>query len=108
MEAVYVSESSRVDLYLHSSTRPKLLELCQNVLLKAFLRELLEREGSGLRALLRDIPVDQASTGGLALGNPVSSSAGGAGGSAMGRSGSVGAPQGGKVRCRELLADSRC
>jgi len=48
------AEEARVDAYLHSSTRPKLLQKAEEQLLKEHQSELLEKEGSGCAALLQD------------------------------------------------------
>lgn len=56
VDDVLKSESARVDLYLHSSTRPKLMAIVRSVFLSDFMKELLEKEGSGMRALLKDVP----------------------------------------------------
>ncbi|GLT42502.1 hypothetical protein SLA2020_164980 [Shorea laevis] len=54
-------ERERVSHYLHSSSEPKLVEKVQHELLVAFANELLEKEHSGCRALLRDDKVDDLS-----------------------------------------------
>nr|GEV02965.1 cullin-1-like [Tanacetum cinerariifolium] len=51
-------ENDRVDHYLHSSSRPKLIEKVQNELLVNYSSQLLEKEHSGCRTLLRDDKVD--------------------------------------------------
>ena len=56
VDDVLKSESARVDLYLHTSTRPKLMAIVRSVFLSDFMKELLEKEGSGMRALLKDVP----------------------------------------------------
>lgn len=48
----------RVNAYLHVSTRPKLLHAVETELIKAHSAALLEREGSGCAALLRDARTD--------------------------------------------------
>lgn len=54
-------ERDRVAHYLHSSTEPKLVEKVQNELLVNRANQLLEKEHSGCRALLRDDKVDDLS-----------------------------------------------
>ncbi|GLU07429.1 hypothetical protein SLE2022_243890 [Rubroshorea leprosula] len=54
-------ERERVSHYLHSSSEPKLVEKVQHELLVVFANELLEKENSGCRALLRDDKVDDLS-----------------------------------------------
>ncbi|GLT32633.1 hypothetical protein SLA2020_072860 [Shorea laevis] len=54
-------ERERVSHYLHSSSVPKLVEKVQHELLVVFANELLEKEHSGCRALLRDDKVDDLS-----------------------------------------------
>ena len=56
VDGVYDAESRRVDMMMHPTTRPKLIKLCRETFLAAFMRELLEREGSGMRTILHDIP----------------------------------------------------
>ncbi|PWA91453.1 cullin [Artemisia annua] len=51
-------ENDRVDHYFHSSSRPKLIEKVQNELLVNYSSQLLEKEHSGCRTLLRDDKVD--------------------------------------------------
>ncbi|XP_071719035.1 cullin-1-like [Rutidosis leptorrhynchoides] len=51
-------EKERVINYLHSSSDPKLIENVQNELLVAYSSQLLEKEHSGCRTLLRDDKVD--------------------------------------------------
>ncbi|GLU07427.1 hypothetical protein SLE2022_243870 [Rubroshorea leprosula] len=54
-------ERERVSHYLHSSSEPKLVEKVQHELLVVFANQLLEKEISGCRALLRDDKVDDLS-----------------------------------------------
>ncbi|KAH9604161.1 hypothetical protein KSS87_010501 [Heliosperma pusillum] len=54
-------EKDRVDHYLHSNSEQKLLEKVQNELLLVFENQLLEKENSGCRALLKDDKVDDLS-----------------------------------------------
>lgn len=54
-------EKERVSHYLHSSSEPKLLENVQNELLVIYSSQLLEKEHSGCRTLLRDDKVDDLS-----------------------------------------------
>ncbi|CAB80750.1 putative cullin-like 1 protein [Arabidopsis thaliana] len=54
-------ERERVAHYLHSSSEPKLVEKVQHELLVVFASQLLEKEHSGCRALLRDDKVDDLS-----------------------------------------------
>ncbi|XP_073283891.1 cullin-1-like isoform X2 [Primulina huaijiensis] len=54
-------EKDRVSHYLHSSSETKLLEKVQNELLVVYTNQLLEKEHSGCRALLRDYKVDDLS-----------------------------------------------
>ncbi|XP_060174870.1 cullin-1-like [Lycium barbarum] len=54
-------EKDRVSHYLHVSTETKLLEKVQNELLVVYTNQLLEKERSGFRALLRDDKVEDLS-----------------------------------------------
>nr|XP_048320698.1 cullin-1-like isoform X2 [Ziziphus jujuba var. spinosa] len=54
-------EKDRVSHYLHSSSEPKLLEKVQHELLCVYATQLLEKEHSGCRALLRDDKVEDLS-----------------------------------------------
>ncbi|TXG63496.1 hypothetical protein EZV62_010490 [Acer yangbiense] len=54
-------ERDRVSHYLHSSSEPKLVEKVQHELLVVFATELLEKENSGCRALLKDDKVEDLS-----------------------------------------------
>ncbi|CAI9297186.1 unnamed protein product [Lactuca saligna] len=54
-------EKERVAHYLHSSSESKLLERVQNELLVVYSSQLLEKEHSGCRTLLRDDKVDDLS-----------------------------------------------
>lgn len=54
-------ERERVSHYLHSSSEPKLVEKVQQELLVVYATQLLEKEHSGCRALLRDDKVDDLS-----------------------------------------------
>ncbi|KAL3351522.1 hypothetical protein AABB24_019887, partial [Solanum stoloniferum] len=54
-------EKDRVSHYLHSSSETKLLEKVQNELLVVYTNQLLEKEHSGCRALLRDDKVEDLS-----------------------------------------------
>ncbi|KAL7172196.1 hypothetical protein ACSBR2_031818 [Camellia fascicularis] len=54
-------ERDRVSHYLHSSSEPKLVEKVQNELLVVYSTQLLEKENSGCRALLRDDKVEDLS-----------------------------------------------
>ncbi|CAI9785623.1 unnamed protein product [Fraxinus pennsylvanica] len=54
-------EKDRVSHYLHSSSETKLLEKVQNELLVVHTNDLLEKEHSGCRALLRDDKVEDLS-----------------------------------------------
>lgn len=56
------AEGQRVDAFMHPTTRKKLVDLCREVLLAAFMRELLDREGSGMRTLLKDAPTGSECT----------------------------------------------
>ncbi|XP_049412004.1 cullin-1-like [Solanum stenotomum] len=51
-------ERDRVSHYLHSSTETKLLEKMQNQVLITYTNQLLEKEDSGCRALLKDEKVE--------------------------------------------------
>ncbi|KAB1220752.1 Cullin-1 [Morella rubra] len=51
-------EKERVSYYLHSSSKPKLLEKVQHELLSVYATQLLEKDNSGCHALLRDDNVD--------------------------------------------------
>jgi hypothetical protein len=57
VDFVLEAEGQRVDAFMHPTTRKKLVVLCREVLLTAFMRDLLEREGSGMRTLLKDAPI---------------------------------------------------
>ncbi|KAK3194026.1 hypothetical protein Dsin_025336 [Dipteronia sinensis] len=54
-------ERDRVSHYLHSSSKPKLVEKVQRELLVVFVTELFENENSGCRALLKDDKVEDLS-----------------------------------------------
>ncbi|XP_016432694.2 cullin-1 [Nicotiana tabacum] len=54
-------EKDRASHYLHSSSETKLLEKVQNQLLVVYTNQLLEKEDSGCRALLRDGKIDDLS-----------------------------------------------
>ncbi|KMT20271.1 hypothetical protein BVRB_1g002750 [Beta vulgaris subsp. vulgaris] len=54
-------EKERVSHYLHSSSEEKLLERVQNELLLVYENQLLEKENSGCRVLLKDDKVDDLS-----------------------------------------------
>ncbi|KAL5791749.1 hypothetical protein ACOSP7_000343 [Xanthoceras sorbifolium] len=54
-------ERDRVSHYLHSSSEPKLVEKVQHELLVVFATQLLEKEHSGCRALLKDDKVEDLS-----------------------------------------------
>ncbi|KAJ8444726.1 hypothetical protein Cgig2_030400 [Carnegiea gigantea] len=54
-------EKDRVAHYLHSSSEQKLLEKVQNELLLVYENQLLEKENSGCRALLKDDKVEDLS-----------------------------------------------
>ncbi|XP_059625725.1 cullin-1-like [Cornus florida] len=54
-------ERDRVSHYFHSSSEPKLVEKVQNELLVVYTNQLLEKEHSGCRALLRDDKVEDLS-----------------------------------------------
>ncbi|CAH9098751.1 unnamed protein product [Cuscuta epithymum] len=54
-------EKERVSHYLHSSSETKLLEKVQNELLVVYTNQLLEKEHSGCRALLRDDKLEDLS-----------------------------------------------
>nr|GMD13041.1 cullin-1-like [Ipomoea batatas] len=54
-------EKDRVAHYLHSSSETRLLEKVQNELLVVYTNQLLEKEHSGCRALLRDDKVEDLS-----------------------------------------------
>ncbi|KAI3449521.1 hypothetical protein Pfo_006186 [Paulownia fortunei] len=54
-------EKDRVSHYLHSSSETKLLEKVQDELLVVYTNQLLEKEHSGCRALLRDDKVEDLS-----------------------------------------------
>ncbi|PWA56190.1 cullin [Artemisia annua] len=51
-------EKNRVDNYLHSISEPRLKAKVQSELLENYINQLLEKENSGLRTLLRDDKVD--------------------------------------------------
>ena len=53
-EKALTEESSRVQQYLNSESEPKLLQAVEEELLAKFEMQLLEKEGSGCRALLRN------------------------------------------------------
>mmetsp|Transcript_15091 Transcript_15091/g.45575 ORF Transcript_15091/g.45575 Transcript_15091/m.45575 type:complete len:755 (-) Transcript_15091:786-3050(-) len=53
-EACLRQEEERVGNYLHISTKPKLLEQVENEVLRVYQQQLLEKENSGVSALLRD------------------------------------------------------
>ncbi|XP_030508757.2 cullin-1 [Cannabis sativa] len=54
-------ERDRVSNYLHSNSEPKLVEKVQHELLVVYATQLLEKEHSGCRALLRDDKVEDLS-----------------------------------------------
>ncbi|KAJ4727625.1 cullin 1 [Melia azedarach] len=54
-------ERDRVSHYLHSSSEPKLVERVQHELLVVYATQLLEKEHSGCRALLKDDKVEDLS-----------------------------------------------
>ncbi|KAH9620813.1 hypothetical protein KSS87_015120, partial [Heliosperma pusillum] len=54
-------EKDRVDHYLHSNSEQKVLEKVQNELLLVYENQLLEKENSGCRALLKDDKVEDLS-----------------------------------------------
>lgn len=54
-------ERERVSNYLHSSSEPKLVEKVQHELLVVYATQLLDKEQSGCRALLKDNKVDDLS-----------------------------------------------
>ncbi|GAB2265217.1 hypothetical protein Dimus_000285 [Dionaea muscipula] len=54
-------EKERVSRYLHSSSKPKLLEKVQHELWSVYATQLLEKEHSGWHAVLRDGKVDDLS-----------------------------------------------
>ncbi|KAF1787116.1 Cullin protein, neddylation domain [Phytophthora cactorum] len=54
VEEALQSERSRVHTYLHKSTEPKLVKKLESVLLEAAQKELIERENSGVIALLKN------------------------------------------------------
>jgi hypothetical protein len=62
VDFVLEAEGQRVDAFMHPTTRKKLVVLCREVLLTAFMRDLLEREGSGMRTLLKDAPTASEGT----------------------------------------------
>uniref|UniRef100_A0A5B7BPQ6 Cullin-1 n=1 Tax=Davidia involucrata TaxID=16924 RepID=A0A5B7BPQ6_DAVIN len=61
VEECLKKEKDRVSHYLHSSSETKLVEKVQNELLVVYTNQLLEKEHSGCRALLRDDKVDDLS-----------------------------------------------
>ncbi|KAI8574685.1 hypothetical protein RHMOL_Rhmol01G0373800 [Rhododendron molle] len=61
VEQCLEKERDRVSHYLHSSSEQKLVEKVQNELLVVFSTQLLEKEHSGCRALLRDDKVEDLS-----------------------------------------------
>ncbi|XP_074279653.1 cullin-1-like [Silene latifolia] len=60
-EEALIKEKDRVAHYLHADTEDKLLEKVQHELLWVYETQLLEKEGSGCRALLKDDKVDDLS-----------------------------------------------
>ncbi|KAF1777552.1 Cullin protein, neddylation domain [Phytophthora cactorum] len=54
VEEALQSERSRVHTYLHKTTEPKLVKKLESVLLEAAQKELIERENSGVIALLKN------------------------------------------------------
>lgn len=54
LSCCYRLEEERVDNYLHSSTKPKLLKEVENELLTKYETVLLQKEHSGCASLLRD------------------------------------------------------
>uniref|UniRef100_A0A5B6Z319 Cullin-1 n=1 Tax=Davidia involucrata TaxID=16924 RepID=A0A5B6Z319_DAVIN len=61
VEECLKKEKDRVSHYLHSSSESKLVEKVQNELLVVYTNQLLEKEHSGCRALLRDDKVEDLS-----------------------------------------------
>ncbi|KAA8549190.1 hypothetical protein F0562_000874 [Nyssa sinensis] len=61
VEECLKKEKDRVSHYLHSSSESKLVEKVQNELLVVYTSQLLEKEHSGCRALLRDDKVEDLS-----------------------------------------------
>ena len=53
-EGCLAAEEERVDAYLHATTRPKLLAVAEAELLTRHQAALLDKDGSGVAALLRD------------------------------------------------------
>lgn len=53
-ERALTQESDRVRNYLHPTTEPKILRVCETELLAKHEQSLLNKDGSGCRALLRD------------------------------------------------------
>lgn len=53
-EACLAAEEERVDVYLHASTKTKLLKEVETELLSNYEQRLLTKEHSGCAALLRD------------------------------------------------------
>ncbi|KAF4323537.1 hypothetical protein JM18_001041 [Phytophthora kernoviae] len=58
VEEALQSERNRVHTYLHKSTEPKLVKKLESVLLEAAQKELVERENSGVIALLKNDKLD--------------------------------------------------
>ncbi|RLN47166.1 hypothetical protein BBJ29_004981 [Phytophthora kernoviae] len=58
VEEALQSERNRVHTYLHKSTEPKLVKKLESVLLEAAQKELIERENSGVIALLKNDKLD--------------------------------------------------
>ncbi|GMF25970.1 unnamed protein product [Phytophthora fragariaefolia] len=54
VEEALQSERARVNTYLHKTTEPKLVKRLESVLLEAAQKELIERENSGVIALLKN------------------------------------------------------
>ncbi|CAH0475607.1 unnamed protein product [Peronospora belbahrii] len=58
VEQALENERHRVELYLHKSTEPKLVKELESVLLETAQKELIERENSGVIALLKNDKLD--------------------------------------------------
>lgn len=54
VEDCLVQEATRVQVYLHESTEPELLRICEGVLLADQQAKVLDAEKTGIRSLLRD------------------------------------------------------
>lgn len=57
-EKALENETNRVAAYLNPSTEPKLISVLERELLERYMEQLIEKDGSGLRVLLRDTKLD--------------------------------------------------